>query len=380
MSAPSPAPPEPQAYSPDTPGQIENVVVFETEALARAMIDDEREERDEPQSSPPSPPPQGQKSARHRRRTSHAEPDPQAVSWVSQQFLASKPVICNDPEFLATVVLDLENQRDELMLKGDFRESMEAQKAVDTARAQQLDSVKKRNQAEVLAEIHAKQASVQEEYDQFLRAMKEQQQDFENRVQEQLKETEARHQQEVNEHDSDWQSEPKQRQFNRSSQQLRVLRVQQQLLLSGRRYDEAAQVCKIADGLAARETAASHRQMLISFLQSRALLEQKHSDNIDTLMKAVETRRGELQHTLEIGSRRFTNRMTNLKAEEAVAQDAERLWVLRHRNDGDQVVNCTGATARSVKLPPKTADVSTFNTLPLPRLTIPQSPRKNGRT
>jgi hypothetical protein len=255
---------------------------------------------------------------------------------------------------------------------------MEAQKAIDAARAQQLESVKKLNQSDVLTDIRSKQSSVQEEYNHFLREMSKQEKEFERRVQAQLMEVLSRQQQELDEHDSEWQSEPKQRQFNRSSQQLRILRVQQQLLLSSRKYDEAAQVCRIADGVAARETAASHRQMLVAFLQSRALLEQKHAEGIDTLMKAVDTRRGELHHVREIGSRRFKNRVANLKAEETAAQDPERLWVLRHRNDGDQVVNYTGVTARAVKVP-KTVDVASFNTLPLPRLTIPQSSRRNGR-
>jgi hypothetical protein len=212
-----------------------------------------------------------------------------------------------------------------------------------------------------------------------LKATKEQEQELENKIQEQVREAKARHQQELDEHDSEWQSEPKQRQFNRSSQQLRILRIQQQLLLSARRYDEAAQVCKIADSLAAKETAQSHRQMLVAFLQSRDLLEQRHDENMDTIMKAAETRRGEVQHAKEIGSRRFTNRIANLQLEEAVAQDPERLWVLKHRNDGDQVVNCTGTVARSVKLPPKTPNVAGFNTLPLPPLTIPNSARRGVR-
>jgi hypothetical protein len=307
------------------------------------------------------------------------DPEAGTVTNLSQQFLTSKPVSCDDPELLASVVLDLENHRDQLMLDGAFLDSMKAQKAVDAARSQQLDAVKKRNQAETLDDIRAKQAAVQDEYEQFQKEMKEQEQDFEIRVQEQVQQAEAKQQQEIEEHDQEWQAEPKQRLFNRSSQQLRILRTQQQLLMNARRFDEAAQVCRIADSLAARETQGSHRAMLVAFLQSRYMLEQRHVENRDTLMKAVETRRGELRHIREIRTRRFRNRIANLQIEEEVAKDPERLWVRKHRNDGDQVVNCTGAVSRSSKLPPKQPNVCGFNVLALPPLVIPGSPRKNVR-
>jgi hypothetical protein len=376
-------------YSPDPPEEpissdrsssaeptepvLENVIVFETEALSHAFIEPRASDPGsppEPDPEVPVPPPPRSARPGHGRRPP-PDVDRGAVPNLTQQFLASKPVACEDPELLAVVVHDLEDQRDRLMLDGSFMESMKAQRAVDAARAQQLDSVKRRNQSEAQDEIRAKQASVQHEYDQFLRDMREQEQDLENRIQQQIQETKNRQRQELEEHDQDWQADQKQRLFNRTSQKLRILRTQQQLLMNARRFDEAAHVCRIADGLAVEECSASHRQMLVAFLQSRGLLEQRHEQNMDTLMKAAENRRGEFQHTKEAGSRRFRNRIAILQLEEAVAKDPERLWVLKHRNDGDQVVNCSGTASRPARLPPRTANVRSFNVLPLPPLTVP---------
>lgn len=313
------------------------------------------------------------RSPRNRQRTA-PPPNGDDVSALSQQFLSGKPVNCDDPLLLAATVRDLENHRDNLMLEGSFNESLRAQKAVDTARAQQLDSCKKKNQEEVQEELNAKKDSAQQDYDQFRREMREKEAELEQKLQDQIQATKARHQQELEEHDQQWQSEVKARQYNRSSQKLRVLRTQQVLLMNAKRFDEAAQVCKIADNVVQRETAESHQQMLTKWLQSRALLQQRHEEEMDTLMKACETRRGEFRHWVEVSEKRHINRKNALQIEEAAAKDPERLWILRHRNDGDQIVNVMG-TSRSVKLT-RTANVNDFNTLPLPPLPMPGSARR----
>ena len=329
---------------------------------------------------PSNPPPQTPKayparSPRHRQQRSQPPPtDSDDVSALSQQFLAGKPVNCDDPLLLAATVRDLENHRDNLMLEGSFNESLRAQKAVDTARAQQLDSCKKKNQSEVQEELNAKKDSAQQDYDQFRREMKEKEADLEQKLQDQIQATKARQQQELEDHDQQWQSEVKQRQFNRSSQKLRVLRTQQVLLMNAKRFDEAAQVCKIADNVVQRETQANHQQMMSEWLKSRALLQQRHEEEMDTLMKACETRRGEFRHWVDVSEKRHINRRNALQIEEQAAKDPERLWILRHRNDGDQIVNVMGAT-RSVKLN-RTANVNDFNTLPLPPLPIHGSARR----
>jgi hypothetical protein len=265
------------------------------------------------------------------------------------------------------------------MDEGKFRESARAELAVDSARAQLLAAAKRRNQASVQQDVQRRQAESQQEYEEFCQEMKQKEQDLELRIKEQTQQMRERHERERDEHDADWKVEPKQRQFNRASQKLRILRVQQQLLMNSRRFDEAAQVCKIADRLVAAEAAESHFRLLTEFQASRTVLEQRQSDELDTLLRACDVARQELSYMKEKANRRFLNRFAALQVEEEAARDADRLWVLKHRNDGDQIVNLCGTTRTRGGRLSKAADVTTFNTLPLPPLPALSSGRKRAK-
>jgi hypothetical protein len=177
-------------------------------------------------------------------------------------------------------------------------------------------------------------------------------------------------------HDRKWRSDPVMRLYNRASQKLRTLRVQQQYLMSSRRFEEAAQVAGLADRQWEEETIENQFQRFVSYRESRKRLDQKHSQQNDTLWQAGETKKGVLTCERERRTRRFTKRMVNLTAEEERAKDPDRLWALAHRRDGDPVVNLVGSSRSPLVRIPKKADVSLFNTLPLPPLPPAHSPRK----
>jgi hypothetical protein len=187
-----------------------------------------------------------------------------------------------------------------------------------------------------------------------------------------------RHVRESADHDASWTVEPKQRQYNRSPQKLRILRRQQLLLVTSHRFDEAAQVRGIADRVARAETAEHHRKMQAEFEASRVLLDHKHAEELDTLVQTCELKRGEFKFIKERLTKRFNNRFIALKAEEDTAKDPEKVWARFHRNDGDQVVHLCGTTRRAV-LVPKKANVATFNTLPLPPLAGETGGRRRNR-
>ncbi|OHT16588.1 hypothetical protein TRFO_41724 [Tritrichomonas foetus] len=315
-------------------------------------------------------------TAQRPNRNSNSQQDPDNIASLSTKFLNGEKVNSTDPELLAAVVLDLEEQRDQLMMDGSFSKSLKAQKVVDAAKAQQLDAVKLQTQNEQQETLNMKKETLQSEYDNFQQQMKEKEQQLEANIHQQIEALKEKHIQELEDHDQGWQSEIKARQFNRSSQRLRVLRTQQNLLMNAKRFDEAAQVCKIADGVAAQETQESHRQMLTAFKNSRAKLEEKQVNEMDTLMKACEVRRGEFKYQKETMEKPFINRLNYIQIEEKIASDPERLWVLKHRNDGDQIT-AYSATARGVRPNmTKKNNVAEYNTLPLPPLPVPPSPRK----
>jgi hypothetical protein len=329
-------------------------------------------DRDRPGCVQMSPsPPQARRSVswrspRHIRRPLPPRDSP-TVATLSTQFLTGKPVDCLDPEMLAVTVLDLEDHRDDLMAEGRFIESLRAQKAVDDAREQQLTAVKKRTQDETLHDLHGRQEFSHEKQEKMWEQLREWEQGLEQKVEKQRGVIVERHEKERQDHDLSWQKEPKQRRWNRSSQQLRILRVQQTMLMNARRFEEAADICRIADALAAAEAKESHFQMGGAYYQSRRLLDRKHEQELDTFDKACDVRRGELKYLREVWDRRFTNRDAALDFELGVAQDLERLWILRHRNEGDQIMAAIGGI-RPNKRFVRPVNVSEFNTLELPTL------------
>jgi hypothetical protein len=296
------------------------------------------------------------------------------ISQSSAQFLEGGQVACDDPETLAAAVWQLEDIRDRRIGEHSFRESVEAARAAERAKAQMIECMKRRNQRAVQQVLQERQQYSQEEFQAFQREMKEREDELEMSIQEQVGQMRERHRRELVEHDQSWKGDPKQRQYNRASQQLRILRVQEQLLLNSSRFDEAEQVCGIADRLEALQTHESHFQMATSFAASRTLLFKKQAHEMDTLLKACEVRRGKFKYVKEVRTRRFTNRFLALQFEEDVASDPEKLWVRGHRYDGDPVVKLCGKTRPGSAATVRAVDVARFNTLKLPPLPVPQSP------
>lgn len=317
------------------------------------------------------------RSPRQSPRRSPPDVDPQVVSNLSEQFLAGKPVDCTDPELLAVVCRDLEVHRDNLMVSGHFRESLASQKAVDAAREQQLFSCKLRTHAEVNEELGEKRDSAEHDYEEFKRIMHDEEMKLELKLRDQIEALRERQEEELERHDEEWQTGAKLRLYNRSSQKVRHLRVQQALLMNAKRFDEAEQVFDEAERLVQHEASENHRQMVTDWLQSRSLLQQKHAEEMDTLLKACETQRGEFRFKMQTIERRHQNRLSALQIEEANASDPDKLWIVKHRNDGDQIANIMG-TGKIVKLH-VVPHVCDFNTLPLAPLPVPRSPRSQKR-
>jgi hypothetical protein len=154
-----------------------------------------------------------------------------------------------------------------------------------------------------------------------------------------------------------------------------VLRVQQQYLLSAKRFDEAEQVCKIADRQNVEETVEHQYQRYVAYADSRRRLDIRQADEEDTIKKGGDGRRVRMQIERDKRTRRFTKRFRNLEVEDERAQDPERLWAVDHRNDGDYVATLNGGTRSPAAKIDKRAKVEFFNTLPLPALPPAHAPR-----
>jgi hypothetical protein len=259
---------------------------------------------------------------------------------------------------------------------GQYPESARTERAVEAARLQLMDSLKRQNQERRQADLKTRTAWSRQEFDDFARAMGQREQQLEMRLREQLQQLRERQAREYAEHDAEWTVEPKQRQFNRSSQKVRVLRLQRQLLGTSHRFEEALQVSEIGDAVAQKETIEHHAQMQTEFEASRVLLDKKHADEMDTLLQAHEVRRGEFRFIRETLARGFTHRFAALKSEKETANDPDKLWVRTRKNDGLQIASMYGPK-RKITLS-KIANVAEFNTLALPPLEMESVVRKRN--
>jgi hypothetical protein len=315
-------------------------------------------------SPPPAPP---DRSPRRRGRCS--------LSPVAAQFLAQAPVACTVPATLAAVVSELQDHLDVAMCESRFQDSKRALHAVESARAQLLLSLKLQHQAEVQAELAAKRRAAEAQRSEFAAEMAARERELEDALQRGADTMTARHLETQRQHDIAWATEPRTRHYNRTSQRLRVLRVQQQYLLAAKRFDEAEQVCRIADRQHEEESVENQYQRFVSYADSRARLDLRQANEEDTITRDRGVRRGRLMFERERAARRFTKRFRNLEVEDERAQDRERLWAVYHRNDGDYVATLNRGTRSPATKVEKKAKVNLFNTLPLPPLPAAHSPR-----
>lgn len=361
-----------------------NDVLFPT---ATNVVQEEEEEVNEPEEPPiieelkkPAPPPRtattkkGKSPRRFGARKISSSPDENSsekISVLTDKFLNGEPVNEINPMILAQTVVQLEAKRDELMISGSFAKSMKAQRAVDQAKTAQFESCKKQSQQEVLDEIAEKRNSLDSEYKRFKNEMKEREEDLDNGIKTYLNGIKTRHQEELQEFDDEWHSDTQLRRYNRSSAKLRALRHQQHLYMNVKRFDDAAQVCKIADQLQKEEAKESYRRMLNAYLTARELLVSKQTDEYKNAMMNAERKRDEFKYLKNNLERPFIKRIKNLEIEEEIAQDPDRIWNLKHRNDGDTISLLIGqrSTRNAIAKP---ANVTEFNTLKLPPLPISQ--------
>lgn len=320
----------------------------------------------------PSTRPRTSRSARHSRtRRSNCNPDD--VSALSTKLLNGEKVQCDDPDLMGASITELEEQRDDLINSGKYMESVKYQNAIDNGKSQHLDLIKKQVSQETLEDINFRKNETQEKYNTMLKDMKDHEVILEDRYNKSLQNLKNRQEREITELEEEYSSEEKRRQYNRSSQRLRILRTQQALLIRTKRFDEALQVSKIADNLAQKETQQNHARMIADFNQAKAIIEAKHAEEYNTFIKKYEDRRKELNSRKEQESRPYENRMTTLRVEEEIAKEPEKIWAKKRNEQNELTARQLRKTSITVK-----PDVKEFNTLPLPPL--PESSRKSAKS
>ena len=341
--------------------------LFPTETLkAQAHVVVEPSPKEEEVVAPKVAPPPVEKKRAPRRVTTA---NPEVVDGLSQSFLKGEDVEHSDPEVLAHTVVALEEKRDEMMADGAFIASMKVQRAIDQAKEAQLKSLKKQSQQSYLGEIHQKQASTRTSLNQLKMDMREKEILMNQKSQDYIEQMRKRHERELEEHENYWRSEVMLRRYNRTSQALRTLRLQQQLLMRDKRFAEAEEVAKIAKAKEKMECQESYRLMLKDYNESKRKIESKHKEEMSIALDKVQRRKQEFKCLLDNMIRPYTTRIRILENEEVEGQDTDRIWNRRHRNEGNPVEKYVGVrTTRNFFV--KQPNVADFNALKLPPLPI----------
>jgi hypothetical protein len=281
------------------------------------------------------------------------------------RFLGGLPVDCDDPELLAAAMWELEDRLHADRSAGDSHlpELSRLERAVEVARARLMGALKGESQEEV-------RAVARHEYERFTLVMAEREQALEARLREQMLELRDRQERECAEHDARWTIEPRQRMFNRSSQRLRILKLQRQLLSTAHRFNDALQVS--GAGNAQGGETGENTQMQDGFEGSRMLLGQKHEEESSRLLQTMEMKRAEFQYIRDTLAKRFAHQSIGTTPEQG-SSSPEGVWVRTRRTDG-AIAPAPGSSPRRRAML-ATADASA-NSLPPLDMDSPARKRK----
>lgn len=330
----------------------------------------------EPSKKPSPPPPRQIQTPRSKQlRTSGPIPTSEEVAPLSELFLKGQVVKNDSPETLAIVVRNLEDKRDDLINEGQIEKSMRVQTAVENARAQQLQALKKSIQDDQIQSVKSRQEETKTGYNELNKNYQIRLQELEEHIKQQQAQLDQRQQQEIQDFNAEWTSDLKQRLYNRSSQQLRVLRLQQQLLLSAKRFSEARQVASLGNQLEKQEISQNHRQMILDYKKALYSLQTKHKKEKDVLDQIAEEQRMNLTRKKETMELPFENRFKVLQTEQENTRDTEKVWNRVKRSvEADPIAYVVGEKQKAPKVQTRNVKADS-GILVLPPLPI-QTPRK----
>jgi hypothetical protein len=254
-------------------------------------------------------------------------------------------VHCDDPETLADTVFELEDRLVTSVESSRFSESVRTERAVEIARAQLLDSLK-------VPERPAPEVTTRTESEDFTRNLAYREQQLEVRLRTQVQQLREKHARELAELELQWLVEPKLKRFSRSSQKLRILRLQRQLAPTSHRAEESPSPVD-----------RPGREPKPDFQAARAQLEQKHADELETLIQACDLRRGEFRYIKDTLARRFSSRTGLPKPEDQPLGDPDGFWAKARKGEIEGV-----AARRKVQVSKTPAGSEANTALPLPPL------------
>lgn len=319
--------------------------------------------------------PNGQSSSRRSNRTSASTSRTQKkksfnendVTALSTSIYNGEPITTNDMDLITAAIKDLQDMRYQLECDGKFDEALQAVQAIDRARGEQKEIMKKTYSNEEVEDVNQKIESSQNRLNKLNKRAEIRTNQLNYELDELVENLQKRQQEEIEKHDKEWQSENKIRDYNRTSGKVRALRYQQQKMLNAKRYAEAEQVRRIADNVVKMEAKSATIQMQNEYQASLELLLKKHQEEMDNLLISNASRRASLQHMIEKRRAPILLRISQLENEKELAKNEDRVWNLKYKTESATISRRMGLTGDG-NVKSANLKIPDYNKMPLPPL------------
>jgi hypothetical protein len=214
--------------------------------------------------------------------------------------------------------------------------------AIDRGRAAQLEALKRQRQTAMLAQAQKKRVAAEANYQSFRDGLRRREQQLDCRLGEYIEATRARHAREMEAFARHWQSEGVLRRYNRTSQELRDLRKQEQMFIKVKRFVDADEVARLAVEREKAETDDSYRQMLYDFQVSKRRMEERHSVELWMASEVARRKREEFECFADRVTVPWSARLKKLEADEEGSRDPQRFWNRKGRFDPHPIEQFVG--------------------------------------
>lgn len=293
--------------------------------------------------------------------------DVKEVTALSNQIYQGEPITTDDPDLVSAAILDLQDMRYQLECEGKFDEALQAVQAIDRARGEQKELMKKIYSNEEVEGVNQKIENSQNQLNRLNKKAEIRTNQLNYDLDELVENLRKKQQSELEKHDKEWESDTKIRDYNRTSGKVRALRYQQQKMLNAKRYAEAEQVRRIADNIVKKEALAASQQMKNEYQASLELLLKKHQEEMDNLLISNDARRAQLKAAIDKKRAPILIRISQLENEKKLAGDEERVWNLRYKTESATISKRMGMTA-DANVQSARLRIPDYNTMQLPPL------------
>ena len=307
------------------------------------------------------------------------EPDPEGdllmnensdeIQKLSTRILLGEAVESKDPSTWRLIIIDLMNKRNRFEEKGDLKESVHAQECIEYARNMQLEAKKEQARIHALRDLKLRKGHTETDESIFEHKYEADKLKLEMRFDDLEKQMLDRHHQERIRHDKEWMSERKNFPYMHISSKLRNFREMHDKLIKAKRYEEAHAINEEARKQEQIEQKKMQEQRAADYNRSLQNMLKRHEDELKNLRETRDAKLNLLKVKSENGETVFENRKRAIKYNEDIANDKDKLWKLKHRNDqfSNRVMDkqlkksprlgsiaSTPRTQQQLKLPPLT--------------------------